>query len=277
MSDVVSIDDTIQGPHGPIPVRRYSPPIGEVLIESPLIVWVHGGGFFKGGLDQPESHDVARTLAAEGFRVVTVAYRLVTLSLFRRASSKSISFPVPVDDVLAVVREVQREAPNGVILGGASAGACLAAGAVLRLAGDGGDALTGVFFAYGFFHSALPRRSRTLRGRLRGRRRFLHTPTLLNLTNLNYAGKRTALSEPSAFPGGHPLHDFPPTLMIDADRDSMRASGGQFAQELSAAGITVDYHVLPEALHAFLNRPHDPSFTDGLRLIVDWARNPRSR
>jgi acetyl esterase/lipase len=73
------------------------------------------------------------------------------------------------------------------------------------------------------------------------------------------------------------LHDFPPTLMIDADRDSMRASGGQFARELSAAGITVDYHVLPESLHAFLNRPHDPSFADGLRLIIDWARNPRSR
>jgi acetyl esterase/lipase len=277
MGDVVSIDDTIHGPHGPIPVRRYSPPIGEILIDSPPIVWIHGGGFFKGGLDQPESHDVARALAAEGFRVVTVAYRLVTLSLFRRASSKSINYPVPVDDVLAVVREVQREAPNGVILGGASAGACLAAGTVLRLADGGGEALTGVFFAYGFFHSVLPRRSLTLRGRLRGRRRFLHTPTLLNLTNLNYTGTRAALSEPSAFPGGHPLHDFPPTLMIDADRDSMRASGGQFAQELSAAGIAVDYHVLPEALHAFLNRPQDPSFADGLRLVVDWARSPRSR
>jgi acetyl esterase/lipase len=180
MSDIVSIDDTIHGPHGPIPVRRYYPPIGEVLIESPLIVWIHGGGFFRGGLDQPESHDVARTLAAEGFRVVTVAYRLVTFSLFRRASSKTISYPVPADEVLAVVRVVQREVSNGVILGGASAGACLAAGAVLRLADDGGDALRGVFFAYGFFHSVLPRRSLTLRGRLRGRRRFLHTPTLLN-------------------------------------------------------------------------------------------------
>jgi len=137
--------------------------------------------------------------------------------------SPAVHYPVPVDDVVAVVREVQREAPNGVILGGASAGACLAAGAVLRLAADGGDALAGVFFAYGLFHAALPERPPTLRGRLRGRRRFLHTPALLDLLDLNYAGSRTALSEPYAFPGGHALHGFPPTLMVDADRDSLRA------------------------------------------------------
>jgi acetyl esterase/lipase len=196
----------------------------------------------------------------------------VSISLFCRSSNKAIKYPVPVDDVLAVVREVQREAPNGVILGGASSGACLAAGTVFRLADSGGDALTGVFFAYGFFHAALPNRSLELRSRLRGRRRFLHKPMLLNLVNLNYAGTRAALSDPTAFPGGHRVHNFPRTLIIDADRDSMRASGEQFAQELSADGVTVDHHVLPETLHAFLNRPYDPGFAAGLRLIIDWAR-----
>ncbi|WP_442784976.1 alpha/beta hydrolase [Cryobacterium sp. MP_M5] len=272
-----SIESTIQGPHGPIPVRWYSPPIGTTPVSSAPIVWIHGGGFFKGGLDQPESHDVARALAAAGFPVVTVAYRLATVSRIRRSSrgfrwSPAVHYPVPVDDVVAVVREVQRGAPNGVILGGASAGACLSAGAVLRLADDGADGLAGVFFAYGLFHAALPKRSVQLRGRLRGPRRFVHTPTLLNLTNLHYAGTRTALSEAYAFPGAHPLQDFPPTLMVDADRDSMRASGDQFAQELSAAGIAVDYHVLPGTSHAFLNRPQEPSFAAGLRLIIEWAR-----
>jgi acetyl esterase len=95
--------------------------------------------------------------------------------------------------------------------------------------------------------------------------------------NLHYAGTRPALSEAYAFPGNHPLQDFPPTLMVDADRDSMRESGGQFAQELSAAGIRVDYHVLPETSHAFLNRPQDPSFEDGLRLIIEWARQIQTR
>ncbi|WP_198415976.1 alpha/beta hydrolase [Cryobacterium algoricola] len=273
---VNSIETTIQGPHGPIPVRWYSPPVGAAPVRSTPIVWVHGGGFFRGGLDLPESHDVALILAAAGFQVVTVAYRLATVSRLRLSSSgfrrsPAVHYPVPVDDVVAVVREVQRSAPTGVILGGASAGACLSAGAVLRLADDGADALAGVFFAYGLFHAALPKRSAQLRSRLQGKRRFAHTPTLLNLTNLHYAGNRTALAEADAFPGGHPLHLFPPTLMVDADRDSMRASGGQFARELVAAGIALDYHVLPGAFHAFLNSPHDPSFADGIRLIIDWA------
>ncbi|MDJ0337144.1 alpha/beta hydrolase [Cryobacterium sp. PH31-O1] len=282
MKPVNSIDSMIQGPHGPILVRRYSPPIGMVPFRSAPIVWIHGGGFFKGNLDQPESHDVARSLAAAGFQVVTVDYRLATLARLRWSSSgfcrsPAVHYPVPVDDVVAVVRAVQLEVPNGVILGGASAGACLSAGAVLRMADDGAAPLAGVFFAYGLFHAALPKRARTLRRRLRGKRRFVHTPTLLNLTNLHYAGTRSAMLEAHAFPGGHPLHDFPPTLMIDADRDSMRASGGQFARELQTAGIAATYHVLPDSLHAFLNRPNEPGFADGLELIIGWARDIQSQ
>jgi len=36
--------------------------------------------------------------------------------------------------------------------------------------------------------------------------------------------------------------------------------------------VTVEYHVLPETFHAFLNRARGPSFADGIRLIVAWAR-----
>lgn len=271
------VDNSILGPHGSIPVRWYSPADGTERNGAATIVWIHGGGFFKGDLDHPESHDVARTLAAAGFTVVTVAYRLVTVAKFQRSArgfgwTPALRYPVPVDDVVAVVRAVQREAPNGVILGGASAGACLSAGAVLRLIDDAADALVGVIFAYGFFHPQLPKRLPDLRSRLRGRRRFVHTPLLLNLMNLHYAGRRAALAERHAFAGGHAMHDFPSTLMIDADRDSMRSSGGQFAQELSAAGCLVDYHKLPGTFHAFLNRPHGFGYADGMRLIVNWAR-----
>ncbi|WP_104137869.1 MULTISPECIES: hypothetical protein [unclassified Cryobacterium] len=60
--------------------------------------------------------------------------------------------------------------------------------------------------------------------------------------------------------------------MIDADLDSMRSSGGQFAEELAEAGAEVDCHVLLGTFHAFLNHPLEPSFTDGICLIIDWAR-----
>ena len=91
--------------------------------------------------------------------------------------------------------------------------------------------------------------------------------------NLHYGGTRAALAEPCAFPGGHSPQGFPPTLMVDADRDSMRSSGDQFAQGLSASGVAVDHHMLLGTFHAFLNRPQEPRFTDGMPLVTDWARD----
>ncbi|HEV7950935.1 MAG TPA: alpha/beta hydrolase [Glaciihabitans sp.] len=279
-TEILTADDSVRGPHGPVPVRWYFPPVGPasggVTRATPPIVWVHGGGFFRGNLDLPETHEVASSLAAEGFRVVTVDYRLVSTTPFRRAhpfsEASAVRYPIPLDDVVAVVSEIQRENPGGVILGGASAGACLAAGAVLRLADTGNPPLAGVFFGYGFFHAELPERSPDLAARVRGHRRITHLPRFLDIVNRNYAGTPAALLEPHAFAGGHPLDRFPPTLMLDADRDYMRASGGQFAKELEAADIRLDYYVLPDAAHAFLNRPRDPAYAESIRLISEWAK-----
>lgn len=265
---IAVISEQVDGPHGPIPIRSYSPTGGAV--SSVPVVWIHGGAFVSGHLDQPESHDFALALAAQGFTVVTVAYRLTARFAPLRGAS-AVRYPVPLDDVVAVVRRVQRDAADGVILGGASAGACLAAGAILRLAADGDEPLRGAVFAYGTFHAALPELSVEVKSRLRGRRRFTHTPRLLGLMNLNYAGTRTVLLDPFAFAGGHPLDEFPPALMLDADRDSMRASGGEFAHELASAGIPVDYTVMTDTAHAFFNRPRDPGFARGIRMIADWA------
>jgi len=282
----VALGDTVvSGPNGPIPVRRYPPASATGPNGSAPIVWVHGGAFVRGDLDLPETHEVALALADAGFTVITVDYRLATIpglsrlisgpSRFGRAVPRAgrIHYPVPVDDVVAVVRAVQSEFGDGVILGGASAGACLSAAAVHRLATGDTAPLRGIFFAYGLFHANLPERSREVRSRLRGRRRFTHTPLLLNAVNRVYAGSRAALADPGAFPGGHALPGFPPALFLDAESDSMRASGEQFARELAAAEASVDYHVLPGTAHAFLNRPGEPGFAAGIRLINAWARN----
>jgi acetyl esterase/lipase len=276
-SAVVTVDSSVEGPHGPIPVRRYSPPEGTPWVSSVPIVWVHGGGFFMGGLDLPESHATAVALAREGFTVVTVAYRLARFSPRSRAGkafprAAGVHYPVPLDDVVAVIEDVQREHPNGILVGGASAGACLVASAVRRLAGIGADPVRGVFLTYGFFHARLPKTYRALIGRVKGRRRVTHAPAFLDLANLHYAGSRAALLEPHAFPGGHPVGSFPPTLMVDADRDVMRASGELFAHELQEAGVPVEYHVLEEESHAFLNRPTTLAFAEAVGLIVEWAR-----
>lgn len=292
---VEAIDGSITGPHGPVPIRRYAPaaPPGGTAPStlSPTIVWLHGGGFFAGNLDMAESDAVARSFAAAGFRVVTVDYRLVPPVGSRwpiRRGAPTVRYPVPLDDVVAVVEQIQSESPDGVVLGGASAGACLAAATVARLAqsaglpgqpgqvslpaqpGNASQPLRGVFFIYGLFHAVFPAPPADL-VRPTGRRRYTHAPAMLNLMSRNYAGSSDALSDPFAFPGGHPLPPFPRTLMIDADHDSIRASSAAFANELGTAGVDLDYRLIPGTQHAFLNRPNDPAFTEAVSGIVEWV------
>lgn len=99
------IDSIVDGPHGPIPVRHYSPPSGISPVSTRPIVWIRGGGFFKGNLEQPESHDAGRALAAAGFHVITVAYQLATVSRHRWFTrglwwSPAVHYPIPVDEVV---------------------------------------------------------------------------------------------------------------------------------------------------------------------------------
>lgn len=128
----------------------------------------------------------------------------------------------------------------------------------------------GVVLAYGFFHSSHPR-SREIRRGIRGHRRLTHSRWLLNTVNRNYAGSRVALTDRYAFPGGHDLQGFPPTLMINADRDAMRASGDRFASELLSAGVDVEQHTQPGTRHAFLNRPYLDAFAPAIDVMASWS------
>lgn len=255
---------TVPGPHGPVPVRHYGPRGATTL------VWVHGGGFFRGDLDLPESHAVATALADRGLAVVTVDYRLAPLpglpGVGRRGSRGRRRHPVPNDDVTAVLRAVRDATDGRVLLGGASAGACLAA-AVARARGVP-DAPDGVVLAYGFFHARTPRDPALTRS-LRGHRRLTHHPVLLDRANRNHLGRGVPTA--AAFPGGEDLRGFPPTLMVDAECDTMRASGDVFAAELRGADVPLDREVLPGARHAFLNRPGTRDSDVAVDRIATWA------
>ncbi len=102
---------------------------------TPALVWAHGGGFVAGDLDMPEADWVARSLAARGVTVVSIDYRL---------ASDGWRYPTPSNDVLAAWTWTLANTadlgidPARVSLGGASAGANLVAGAVLRLLGNAG-------------------------------------------------------------------------------------------------------------------------------------------
>jgi xylan 1,4-beta-xylosidase len=266
---------TVQGRHGPISIRTYTSDRTSHDRRTPL-VWVHGGGFAYGGLDQPESHAPAMSVAAEGRTVITVDYHLVTRwnSFFdvKDASLTGVRFPIPLEDVVDVVHDVASDAAHrNVLLGGASAGACLAAAAAGDLARSGDTPVVGLVLAYGTFHAELPAIPPGLRARIRGRHSWTQfRSSTVRRMNHNYAGSTAAMRDARAFPGGHDVTNLPETLMIDADRDSLRASGGAFAEELRSAGVPLRYEVIPDTRHGFLNRPDTPGYVAGTRVLVDW-------
>lgn len=268
MADGIGIaDGVVLGPHGPVPVRRYAP----ASVRSPRLLWVHGGAFVSGGLDQRESHEVAVALAARGVPVTTVDYRRASSRLsrlLRLERGADVRFPVPADDVLAVARSERLRGP--LVVGGASAGAALAASAALSL-DEEGIAAEGAVLVYGILHAVLPPPSAEARSRIRARgpRFALHTATGVALMNRHYAGAQRA--ERRAFPGGHPLDRFPPCLVLDADRDALRASGTAFAAELAAADMPVQHHVAAGTAHAFLDRPRERAFLPAVERIAAWV------
>jgi acetyl esterase len=266
---------TVPGPGGTVPLRRYESsahPVGLPLL------WVHGGAFVSGGLDQLESHAVACALARTGRVIYTVDYRLVKMGLKSVLTSMSdrplpgVRFPLPLDDVLAAFTFVRDNAHGGrAFLGGASAGACLSAAAAVRMRDINQPPASGLVLAYGIFHPALPPQSAQLRSRTRGLRSLVQfTPGRTATMTRNYAGTPQALQNPHAFPGGHDLHGLPSTLILNADHDTLRASGELFAAELVTAGVPVEEAVIDGSWHGFLNRPREPHFPRAISRIDAW-------
>lgn len=276
---VVVTDHTAQGPRGEIPLRRYvsgSKSRRGAEASGHTLVWLHGGGFFFGGIEMPEAHEVATALAARGVEVLTVDYTLapppfVPARGISRASRPRHRYPAALDDVLAAVRWARRLCGDDIFLGGASAGACLASTAALRLAEEE-TAVRGAVLVYGFFHRSNPELGRELRRTIRGRRRLYHSRLARRVMIRNYDGARRRPEDPAAFPGGSMLRNHPPALVLNAERDAFRASGDLYAQELISAGVPTEHHVMAGSSHAFLNNPQSRHFRPGIRMIQQWVR-----
>ncbi len=262
----VSVEDvSLPGPHGPVPVRLYC---REGQTPSAGFVWVHGGAWMFGTLDSPEAHWVAMSIAARGIAVASVDYRKVR---------GRVSFPVLSDDVLTAWRWVRANAssrlgtaPEHLHLGGASAGANLAAGVAKRLIAAGEDLPATLVMAYPLVHFQLPPLPDDLRAALeRTPPPFRFTPRMVSMLNLNWAGVRHH-DDPVAFPGLGPLDRMPPTFIVDAEVDELRASSTVFAAALADAGVDVRHETVPGTFHGYLAQPESPEARDGVHRIVSW-------
>ena len=212
------------------------------------LVWAHGGSFVRGTLDWPEADWVARSFAAAGVRVVSVDYVL---------ADETVKAPAPANDVAAALAWAAAEYDGPVIAGGASAGAHLAVLAALdRAEAADGRAAAALLLEYPTLHRvqrAHPALAAATEG-VREQRRFrAERISEMYAVYLGDGGDGLVAGE---LPPER-LAQLPPTIIVNADADELRASGEEFAEQLRAAGVPVSEATQPGTEHGYLNRPEE--------------------
>jgi acetyl esterase/lipase len=239
---------SISGPHGDIPVRMYRSPAASR--EAPGLLWMHGGAFVSGDLNMPEAHVVSAELASRGAIVVSVDYRL---------ASDPVRYPVPLDDVDAAwvwFAEATGDLgtdPQRLAIGGASAGANLAAAATMRVRDDSGTMPTVMLLAYPVVHFPVPALPDELAAEMRQLPRMLRftAADIVDITRW-YLGRLTDIPT-QTMPGHGNLTGLPPTRMVLSEYDDLRGSGELFELQLREVGVSVESTVAVGMLHGHLN------------------------
>jgi acetyl esterase len=213
-----------------LPLRHYR---GE--LDDCLVVFFHGGGFVTGDL---ESHDAqARSLCrTTGRDVVSVAYRL----------APDHPFPAAYDDAVAAVEWAQTHLADRVAVAGPSAGANLALGAALALAGSAA-APRAQLLAYPLVNGDPSYPSRTELGEGYGL-----TSEAIEWCLGQYLTDPVSRHDPRVAPLLSPdLVSAPPAVVLGAGFDPLRDEARALADRLRSVGVPVRYLEEPAMPHGF--------------------------
>jgi acetyl esterase/lipase len=241
---VTSVDKLAPGPKGApdVPVRIYQPKNRPDTL--PALLWIHGGGYILGSIENEDLIVKQLTLAAECV-VVTVEYRL----------APECPFPGPVEDCYAALKWLAANTrefgikPERIAIGGASAGGGLAAGLAL-LARDRKEInIAFQLLIYPMLDDCnvapasenLPETLPWSRGdNLIGWRSYLGCKP----------GGKGVSPYASAFRATD-LTGLPPSYITVGELDLFRNENVLYAQRLIEARVPTDLHVYAGAFHAF--------------------------
>ncbi|MGP5050969.1 alpha/beta hydrolase [Brachybacterium alimentarium] len=279
-------DREIPGPHGPVPVRVYTP-LAPADGPRPCLVWLHGGGFVHGDLDMPEGDHVARGVAGRADAVVvSVDYRLCdgfdgSPAREFPGGPEHVTAPIPLDDVCAAVAWTRSSAdtlgidPARVAIGGASAGGNLAAAASLRLTDEGTPPAASLLM-YLVAHPVRPEPDAEEAQALAGTPPMVRFPLeTMQAMSSNYLGRPFQEATPYDFPGlADPgqLAALPRTYIETDEYDDLRVSGRRYAEQLREAGVEVEYVVRRGVCHGHLNRVGLAEARDSMDRMGDLVR-----
>jgi acetyl esterase/lipase/DNA-binding FadR family transcriptional regulator len=252
----VAVEDrAVETPFGTVPTRFYNPDQ-----TSPTLFFVHGGGWAIGGID---SHDhIARWLAAEiGCSVAQIDYPL----------APEHPYPAAMNQIAAVLSRLLAEARGApVLVAGDSAGANLAATAILTLPKDQRRLIAGFVSIYGAYAPEMNLSSH----RLYGDGRFgLSEAQMRWFWNLYAPHLPPDERAKKLSPLTADLTDFPPTLCIGAECDLLLDDTLAFYGELTKAGVDVSLSLwssLPHGCMHFVGSV--PSVTEAASAIVQFVR-----
>jgi acetyl esterase len=186
----------------------------------PVLLWLHGGGFVGGDLHDIE-YATSRIAADGNVTVVSLNYRLAPEN----------PCPAGLHDVYDTLAWIRENLDSRIAIGGQSAGGALAAGACL-LARDNGVPLPD--------------------------RQILCYPVLDLHPSADwhewYFGTRDIPA--GAVPlQADSLQGLPPTLMLAAGRDWLRADALAYTARLEQDGVPTELVEYADTMHAFLNFP----------------------
>jgi acetyl esterase/lipase len=243
-TDVVIEDRQVPGPDGAPDIRvRIYHPAGEAE-DRPGLYWIHGGGMILG---TPEIDDAMMIGYAEelGVVVVSVDYRLAPEN----------PYPAPVEDCYAGLVWTAKAAgelgidPAKLAVGGASAGGGLAAATVLLARDRGGPDVAFQLLLCPMLddRNITPSSHEFTDAIVWDRSANLYGWTAL-------LGDRIGTDDvpPYAAPArATDLSGLPPAFIDVGELDVFRDEDLDYAQRLSQAGVSTEFHLYPGGFHAF--------------------------
>lgn len=235
----------LPSPHGSLTARKHTP-TRPTSTPSGALVYIHGGGFTYGTLDEFE---VPMRLIADRAGTLTYAidYQL----------APEAKFPVQIDEIEYFVRwlfdnaDAQGVDANKIAVGGDSAGGNMTCVIALKLRDENGPelALQVPLFPEAAFPATRCQAARTGPGSI-----------LKRMASMRWCANTSRTQMMAAIPTSPPVNaeshaNLPPAILVTNGFDPLRDVGHAYAQKLAAAGNDLTYVHNPDLTYGF------PQFT----------------